>query len=83
MKGAPGESYSWHISPGVCGASDEVSLGTTASYPTLTIAANGTGSVTAVVGSAAPSTGNFFVIVHAANGAGVALACGNLKQIVP
>ncbi len=82
-RGALGSTYLWHISPGVCGSADDAALGPTADYPLLTLAADGTGSATALVGSAAPTSGSFFVTVHAASGTGQALACGNLKQIIP
>lgn len=76
----PGSTRPWHVHKGTC-ADDEGVVGTTGSYPALSIGQDGRGTAKATLAQPLPATGSYFVAVHAsASDMKSGIACGQLKQ---
>ena len=74
----PGGRHPWHVHVGQCG-NDQGILGSAEAYPLLEVGGNGQAQATAVVPVAVPTSGQYFVNVHASpNNLGTIIACGNL-----
>ncbi|MGH7720475.1 MAG: hypothetical protein ACREON_16715 [Gemmatimonadaceae bacterium] len=74
----PGGRHPWHVHQGQCG-SDGGIWGDASDYGTIAIDNDGNGSARATIDLPTPSSGNYYVNVHAApNNLGTIVACGNL-----
>jgi superoxide dismutase, Cu-Zn family len=76
--GTPGASYPWHIHMGKCGAGGV--LGGGASYKPVKVGSDGTGTSTADLKVAAPSSGDYHVNVHASASDMKTVACGEFAM---
>jgi hypothetical protein len=75
---APGGNHPWHVHIGQCGANGDV-LGPASAYPPLHVNGDGTASATANLPIAMPTSGSYYINVHAsADNMGTIIACGNL-----
>jgi hypothetical protein len=78
--GAPGAVYTWHVHAGRCG-DDRGILGQATDYPPITVGQDGRGEAVALVSSATPTAGDYFVNIHAsASDLQTIVACGNLAR---
>ena len=78
--GKSGSTYPWHIHTGTCAAGGGV-FGTGAAYKPIMAGADGSGTSTANLTAAAPTTGDFHVNIHAsAQDMKTLVACGDLKM---
>jgi hypothetical protein len=76
--GTPGAIYPWHVHSGQCGSNGAV-VGSASAYPTLTVNADGTGQANATLPMPTPSSGSYYVNVHASpSDLGTIVSCGNL-----
>lgn len=74
----PGAVHPWHVHRGQCG-SDQGILGPADAYKPLEVGGSGRAGSEAVLPIPTPSTGDYFVNVHAsARNMGTIVACGNL-----
>jgi hypothetical protein len=77
---SPGGLHPWALHRGQCG--DEMNegvFGPSEAYTPLTVDSDGHASGTATVQLQTPTTGRYFVVVHAsAANPGMVVACGNL-----
>ena len=74
----PGGVHPWQLHLGQCGA-DEGIFGAADEYQPVTVDRSGRALATATVPLQTPTTGRYFVIVHAsAANAAMTVACGNL-----
>ena len=77
--GAPGATYPWHVHSGQCGDQGPV-VGSGAAYPPLVVGNTGTAQATATIPVPTPSSGNYYVNVHASpTDMGTIISCGNLE----
>ncbi|HET7585546.1 MAG TPA: hypothetical protein VFK13_11600 [Gemmatimonadaceae bacterium] len=75
---APGGQHPWHVHRGTCG-SDQGILGDANAYPILRVNGDGEASATVDLDVPVPTSGDYFVNVHAApSNLGTVVACGNL-----
>ena len=75
---APGGRHPWHVHLGQCG-SDQGILGPADAYPPLKVGGNGKADATAKLPMPVPTTGQYFINVHASpTNMGTIVACGNL-----
>ena len=75
---APGGRHPWHVHVGQCG-SDRGILGAADAYPVLKVGGNGKADATAKLDIPLPTTGQYFINVHASpENMGTIVACGNL-----
>jgi hypothetical protein len=76
--GTPGAIYPWHVHSGQCGDNGSI-VGSASAYPSLTANADGTGQANATLPIPAPSSGSYYVNVHASpSDMGTIVSCGNL-----
>ena len=74
----PGGRHPWHVHIGQCG-NDQGILGAADAYPLLEVGGNGQAQASAAVAVAVPTSGQYFINVHASpNNLGTIIACGNL-----
>lgn len=74
----PGGRHPWHVHIGQCG-NDQGILGSAEAYPVLEVGSDGRSTETATLAIPAPSSGQYFVNVHASPAnLGTIIACGNL-----
>ncbi len=74
----PGGEHPWHVHVGRCGK-DMGIFGPADAYEPLTVRDNGEAQSTAELGVPLPTSGQYFVNVHASrNNMGTIVACGNL-----
>lgn len=74
----PGGVHPWQVHRGQCGA-DEGVFGSAEAYTPIKIGDDGRGRSTATLPMMTPTTGSYFVLVHAsAADAQLIVACGNL-----
>lgn len=74
----PGGEHPWHVHIGQCG-NDGGIFGAADAYPPLRVNSKGTAEATAVLQMPFPTSGQYFVNVHASrNNMGTIIACGNL-----
>jgi Cu-Zn family superoxide dismutase len=76
--GTPGASYPWHIHTGKCGAGGVFGGG--AAYKPVKAGSDGTGTSTADLKAAVPSSGDYHVNVHASSTDMKTVACGELSM---
>lgn len=77
--GTPGATYPWHVHTGNCGDQGPV-VGSAAAYPVLTVDAGGKAQADATIPVPTPTTGNYYVNVHASpSDMGTIISCGNLS----
>jgi superoxide dismutase, Cu-Zn family len=76
--GTPGASYPWHVHMGKCGAGGVFGGG--ASYKPVKAGSDGTGTSTADLKAAAPTTGDYHVNVHASSTNMKTVACGEFSM---
>jgi hypothetical protein len=77
--GTPGAIYPWHVHTGNCGEQGPV-VGSAAAYPVLTADAAGKAQANATIPVTTPTTGNYYVNVHASpSDMGTIISCGNLS----
>ncbi len=75
-----GATLPWHIHVGQCGDNGPI-VGPPASYPPLTVAADGTANSSATVPTGLNSTTRYYVNIHkSATEMGVIVACGDLTR---
>jgi hypothetical protein len=75
---APGGLHPWHVHRGRCG-SDQGILGPADAYKPLKVDGGGRATATATLDIPIPTSGDFFVNVHASTAnMGTIVACGNL-----
>ncbi len=80
---APGGQHPWHVHRGQCG-SDQGIFGPPDAYSLLKVGGNGEAEGDADLPVPLPTTGQYFVNVHAsASNMGTILACGNLAPPAP
>ncbi|MBA2459198.1 MAG: hypothetical protein H0V43_09635 [Gemmatimonadales bacterium] len=78
LNAVPGGEHPWHVHVGRCG-NDQGILGPPEAYDPLTVGGNGQAESTAELPVPVPSSGQYFINVHAsANNMGTIVACGNL-----
>jgi hypothetical protein len=77
---SPGGHHPWEMHMGQCGAAmDGGVFGTPEAYKTLKVESDGEAVGTAQVPMHTPTTGNYFVVVHASvENPETVVACGNL-----
>ncbi|HEU4955972.1 MAG TPA: hypothetical protein VFT28_15405 [Gemmatimonadales bacterium] len=74
----PGGEHPWHVHVGQCG-SDRGIFGAVGAYQPLRVGSNGQAQESAVLQVPVPTTGQYFINVHASrNNMGTIIACGNL-----
>ncbi len=74
----PGGVHPWHVHRGSCGRDLGV-LGSADAYPLLHVDDKGEASATATLDVPVPTSGDYFVNVHASpSNPGAVVACGNL-----
>jgi CHRD domain-containing protein len=74
----PGGDHPWHVHLGQCGSNGPI-VGPATSYHSLKVGGDGKATGTADLPVAMPSTGQYYINVHAsANNMGTIIACGNL-----
>jgi len=74
----PGGVHPWHVHQGRCGSKGPI-YGPTDAYAPLVVEGNGTGRAQASLGIPLPSSGSYYVDVHASsNNVATIIACGNL-----
>ncbi len=74
----PGGSHPWHVHRGQCG-NDQGIFGEAQAYPLLQVGGNGTAQASATVALPVPTSGQFYISVHASpENLGTVVACGNL-----
>jgi hypothetical protein len=77
---APGGVHPWHVHRGRCGA-DQGIFGPPNAYEPLKVDGDGNASSTALIPLPAPTTGEYYVNVHASRtNMGTIVACGNLAS---
>jgi len=77
--GTPGAVYPWHIHTGKCGGGGV--LGSGAAYKPVKVGSDGSGTSTADLSVAAPTTGDYHVNVHASpTDMKTIAACGELAM---
>jgi hypothetical protein len=74
----PGGRHPWHVHVGQCG-NDQGIFGDADDYPVLEVEGNGQAEETAELDVAVPTSGQYFINVHASpNNMETIIACGNL-----
>lgn len=74
-----GAVHPWHVHSGRCGDNGPI-VGPASAYPPLTVAGDGTATVTATLPFATPMSGSYYVNVHrSATEMGTIVSCGNLS----
>lgn len=80
MNAVPGGEHPWHVHVGRCG-NDQGIFGPPEAYDPLSVGGNGQAESTAELPVAVPTSGQYFINVHASpNNMGTIVACGNLAQ---
>jgi CHRD domain len=78
----PGGDHPWHVHQGQCGSNGPI-VGPATAYSSLEVNKDGKASATADLPLPLPSSGQYYVNVHAsANNMGTIIACGNLAPPV-
>ncbi len=79
--GKAGTAYPWHVHTGKCGAAGGGVFGSGSAYKPVTAGADGSGTSTANLSVAAPTTGDYHVNVHAsATDMKTIVSCGDLTM---
>lgn len=79
---APGGVHPWHVHRGQCG-NDQGIVGQASDYPALRVGNDGTASAQITLPLPMPSSGSYFVNVHASpTNMGTSIACGNMAPPV-
>lgn len=74
----PGGSHPWEIHQGQCGGTDGGIVGSGSDYEPLEVDGDGRARGTAEISAEVPTSGNYFVAVHAAStNRETVVACGN------
>ena len=78
----PGGSHPWHVHHGRCGGNGPIA-GDPSAYPLLSVDNDGNARATATLDIALPSSGDYYVNVHAlATNMNTIISCGNLAPPV-
>ena len=79
--GKAGTTYPWHVHTGKCGAAGGGVFGSGGAYKPVAAGADGSGTSTANLAVAAPSSGDYHVNVHASStDMKTIVACGDLTM---
>jgi Cu/Zn superoxide dismutase len=78
--GTPGAVYPWHVHVGKCGMMPGGKVwGDGSAYKPMTVGSDGTATSTATISMAPPSSGGYYVNIHASpSDMGTIVSCGNL-----
>jgi Cu/Zn superoxide dismutase len=78
--GTPGAVYPWHVHVGKCGMTPGGKVwGDGSAYKPLKVGSDGTATSTATISMAPPTTGDYYVNIHASpSDLGTIVSCGNL-----
>jgi hypothetical protein len=76
---SPGGVHPWEVRQGECGAAANAAMfGSKDAYEPLDVDSDGLASSSATIDSRIPTTGRYFVVIHAsASNTGTIVACGN------
>ena len=74
----PGSQLPWHVHQGACGTKGQI-IGDPMSYPVLKVGEDGSATADLTTSTPLPSTGDYSVTVHKAQGDLTPIACGALK----